>query len=663
MADPVERNKGVSIKCSTGRGDYVWKQGRGHGSRIEKHPDGDKDGYGYAVHKVLVDNGSSADIIFRDVLKKMDLDMMQLNPVHTPLVGFGGSEVISLGTIELLVLIGEEPKRQTKVVKFLVVDTPFAYNVILGRRGLNIFKAIVPTYHLKMKFPIGNGIGEVSCDQKEVRRCYNLSLKKGSPEEKKRKVGEESEIERLNDNKSNRMESIEPVEEHKSTELVPGEADITTRIGSQMAPGLETMKFLRKNVDMFAWNPSDFKGINPEVIVHTLNMDSMARPVKQKKRSFGAERNHIIEEEVNKLLEAGYVSEVNLNKACPKDPFPLPHIDLLVDSTVGCKLFTMMDAYQGYHQIFMAEEDRDKTYITENEIYCYNVMPFGLKNAGKFLGFMVSERGIEANPEKIEAIKNLVSPTVKEVHKLTAYYSSTRHSGHLIKWAVKFGEFDIEYQPRVAIKAQILADFVVEFSGEQKIEGREGWMLHVDGSSNANNGGGRILLQGPNGVEVKVAVRLSFPATNNEAEYETLILGLELAKEAGANDVEVYTDSQLVAMQDIKDRRITVMIKEKTAIDEIVEIQAIGNQGSWMDEIVKLLRDGLEPEDPVTAKRVRFKGNRFTLTGDQIYKRTVDGPLLKCLDNERAQYVMKEVHERSCENHSGGRLPAQKIAR
>ncbi|KAL0411760.1 UNVERIFIED_CONTAM: hypothetical protein Slati_3765700 [Sesamum latifolium] len=108
-------------------------------------------------------------------------------------------------------------------------------------------------------------------------------------------------------------------------------------------------------------------------------------------------------------------------------------------------------------------------------------------------------------------------------------------------------------------------------------------------------------------------------------------------------------------MAGIKDRRITVIIKERAVIDEIVEIQAIENQGSWMDEIVKLLRDGVEPEDPVTAKQVRFKANRFTLIGDQLYKCTVDGPLLKCLDNERARYVMKEVHEGSCGNHSGGR--------
>ncbi|KAL0431952.1 UNVERIFIED_CONTAM: Retrovirus-related Pol polyprotein from transposon gypsy [Sesamum radiatum] len=147
------------------------------------------------------------------------------------------------------------------------------------------------------------------------------------------------------------------------------------------------VEFLRENVYMFAWSPSDFRGIDPEAIVHRLNVDPMMPPVKQKKRSFGAERNRIIEEEVKKLLEAGYVSEVqytdwlanvvvvpkaagkwrmctdftDLNKACPKDPYLLPRIDLLVDSTAGYELFSMMDAYQGYHQIFMAEEDRIKT--------------------------------------------------------------------------------------------------------------------------------------------------------------------------------------------------------------------------------------------------------------------------------------------------------------
>ncbi|KAL0416891.1 UNVERIFIED_CONTAM: Retrovirus-related Pol polyprotein from transposon gypsy [Sesamum latifolium] len=206
-------------------------------------------------------------------------------------------------------------------------------------------------------------------------------------------------------------EKIEPIKGYKEVELVQGELNRTRKIGSQMIPKLETMTIdiLRRNNDMFAWNPSNFRGINSEVIVHRLNIDPQAKPVKQKKRAFGVERNKIIEEEVNKLLEAGYIAEIqytswlsnvvivpkashkwcmctdftDLNNACPKDPYPLPRIDLLVDSMVGCTLFSMMDTYQGYHQIFMAEEDREKAcVVTENGVYCYNVMPFGLKNTG-----------------------------------------------------------------------------------------------------------------------------------------------------------------------------------------------------------------------------------------------------------------------------------------
>ncbi|KAL0366130.1 UNVERIFIED_CONTAM: hypothetical protein Sradi_3503100 [Sesamum radiatum] len=162
-----------------------------------------------------------------------------------------------------------------------------------------------------MKFPTRNGIGEVSCDQKEILKCYNLSLRKGEQEEREKKK-ERDEVEEAGDLKKFKRERIEPAKHHKSVELVLGEPDKITRIGSNMNEALETMmvEFLRKNIDMFAWSPSDFKGIDPEVIVHKLNVDPMTRLVKQKKRSFGAKRNRIIEEEVNKLLNAGYVSEI-----------------------------------------------------------------------------------------------------------------------------------------------------------------------------------------------------------------------------------------------------------------------------------------------------------------------------------------------------------------
>ncbi|KAL0416497.1 UNVERIFIED_CONTAM: hypothetical protein Slati_3481600 [Sesamum latifolium] len=108
------------------------------------------------------------------------------------------------------------------------------------------------------------------------------------------------------------MERIEPVEKHKEIELVPSEPKKVTRIRSRFSLQMETLtiEFLRKNTNLFAWSPSDFKGLDPEVIVHRLNVDPQAKLVKQKKRSFRMDRNRIIEEVVNKLLKAGYVAEV-----------------------------------------------------------------------------------------------------------------------------------------------------------------------------------------------------------------------------------------------------------------------------------------------------------------------------------------------------------------
>ncbi|KAL0387886.1 UNVERIFIED_CONTAM: hypothetical protein Sradi_2670400, partial [Sesamum radiatum] len=101
----------------------------------------------------------------------------------------------------------------------------------------------------------------------------------------------------------------------------------------------------------------------------------------------------------------------------------------------------------------------------------------------------------------------------------------------------------------MTIKAQVLADFVVELASEPNQQKRESWMLHVDRSSTSSAGGARILLQGPGGVEIEIAAELDFPTTNNKAEYESRIIGLEMALEAGVMQLDIYTDSQLVAMQ------------------------------------------------------------------------------------------------------------------
>ncbi|KAL0295352.1 UNVERIFIED_CONTAM: hypothetical protein Sangu_3200400 [Sesamum angustifolium] len=130
------------------------------------------------VKKVLVDSGSSADIIFYDAYVQLGVENAQLRKVNTPLTGFSGEMIEPLGEVTLPLSLGSYPKRSTKMVKFLVVKAPSAYNIILGRPSLNLFRAIASTFHMKLKFPTSDGVGEAVGDERMARECYANTLKR-----------------------------------------------------------------------------------------------------------------------------------------------------------------------------------------------------------------------------------------------------------------------------------------------------------------------------------------------------------------------------------------------------------------------------------------------------------------------------------------------------
>ncbi|KAL0361939.1 UNVERIFIED_CONTAM: Retrovirus-related Pol polyprotein from transposon [Sesamum radiatum] len=349
------------------------------------------------VRRILVDSGSSVDILFEATFQKMGMKREDLTPKETTLMGFEGSTTRALGEITLPVSLGEEPRIKTVMVRFLVVDTSYpSYNIILGRPALNAIEAVISTLCLKMKFPTEYGIGEVRGSQWSARECRCHALGKIQKEE-----GSPTSTEG----------KINPVNTIKNLSLGGKGKEKYVQIGTNLSPGEEDeLKKLLKNWEgVFEWEEGEIMGISESIIRHELHVREGAKPVRQKNRHFGNERNQIIQEEVQRLLSLGYVREVqypewisnvvlvpkiggkwrmcvdftDLNKACPKDSYPLPRIDLLVDSTSGCERLSMLDAYQGYNQIKLAKEDQEKTsFITERGLYCYNVMPFGLKNAG-----------------------------------------------------------------------------------------------------------------------------------------------------------------------------------------------------------------------------------------------------------------------------------------
>uniref|UniRef100_A0A2N9EB75 Uncharacterized protein n=1 Tax=Fagus sylvatica TaxID=28930 RepID=A0A2N9EB75_FAGSY len=265
---------------------------------------------------------------------------------------------------------------------------------------------------------------------------------------------------------------VKPIkEEIESVNIGTNDEPKMMQIGKNLTPFEkdEFIALLQEFQEVFAWSYEDMPGIDTDIVQHSIPTDPTFRPVKQKLRRMKPEWTLKIKEEVEKQYNAGFLKVVNypewlanvvpvpkkdgkvrmcvdfrdLNKASPKDDFPLPHIDVLVDNTARHAMLSFMDGFSGYNQIKMAPEDMEKTsFITPWGTYCYKVMPFGLKNAGatyqraattllhdmihkecmfgvtsgKLLGFIVSQRGIEVDPDKIKAILEMKEPrTEKEI--------------------------------------------------------------------------------------------------------------------------------------------------------------------------------------------------------------------------------------------------------
>jgi ribonuclease HI len=558
--------------------------------------------------------------------------------------------------------------------------------------------------------------------------------------------------------------------------------------------------------------------------------------VKQHLRRFDEEKRRAIGEEVHKLMAAGFIKEVfhpewlanpvlvkkkggkwrmcvdytSLNKACPKVPYPLPHIDQIVDSTARCEILSFLDAYSGYHQIKMKESDQLATsFITPFGMFCYTTMPFGLRNAGAtyqrcmnhvfrehigktveayvddiiiktrkasdllsdlevtfrclrakgvklnpkkcvfgvpqgmLLGFIISERGIEANPEKIVAITNMgpikdlkgvqrvmgclaalsrfishlgekglplyrllrkterftwtpeaegalgnlkalltnapilvppaagvalliyvvattqvvsavvvverqeeghALPTQRPVYFISEVLSKTkirypqiqkllyvviltrrklRHyfeshpvtmvssfplgeiiqcreaSGRIAKWAVELMGETLSFAPRKAIKSQVLADFLAEWTDTQLPTApikTELWTMYFDGSLMKTGAGAGLLFVSPLGEHVRYVIRLHFLTSNNVAEYEALVNGLRIVIELGVRCLNARGDSQLVIDQ---------VMKNSQCYDQKME--------AYCDEVRRL-------EDKFYGLELNHVARRYNKTGDELAK-------------------------------------------
>ncbi|XP_072076794.1 uncharacterized protein [Arachis hypogaea] len=246
------------------------------------------------LHRTLVDQGSSADILFKPVFDKLRLQEKELGAYPNSLFGLEEAPIQPLEYIPLHTTFGKGTRSRTLSIDYIVVDVNPAYNALIGRTTLNQLAAVVSTLHLCMKFPTPEGIATIKGDQKLTQRCYNESLNlKGDSR------GKEANTIELGETRAH--EEFHPQPEGDTEEIQIGDtSDKTTSIGANLKEDLKELltKFLKNNSDLFAWKAADMPVIDPDLMCHKLAVYPGSRPVQQKHRKLGPERLQVVEEQV-----------------------------------------------------------------------------------------------------------------------------------------------------------------------------------------------------------------------------------------------------------------------------------------------------------------------------------------------------------------------------
>ncbi|GKV32175.1 hypothetical protein SLEP1_g40798 [Rubroshorea leprosula] len=470
-------------------------------------------------------------------LTEMQLNLSSLRKYKGPIYEFDNQPVLVEGVITLPIYVGVKPRFRMASVGFLVVKMDLAFNTIMGRAKLYELKAVISQPHLCMKFPTPQG--------------------------------------------------AEPVESVETIPLSPDELDKTVKIGTKLTPEerTELLEFLKDNKDVFAWTADEMPGIPTEFTVHKLSTDPTKKPVVQKRGLVGLEKQASLGElniltcpkdphplpNVEKLVEraAGHERMSFLDVS-----LGYHQVQLLLDDQEKMTFYAG-DAIYCYVMMLFGLKNVGATYqklvqvivklqIGRNiEIYVDDMIVTSLRakdhvddlketfqnlrraqmklnqlkctfavEAGKFLGYVVSKKGIEVNPDKVEAVQQMESlKTIKDVQRLIGRLTA-------------------------------LHRFIARLTAaEETTQPHPVWALYVDGAANVEGSRAGAVLLGPDGFQSKHALRFKFQTTNNAVEYKALIYGLKLASELKAQSLRVFSDSQLVVNQvngsyDIKDPQL-----------------------------------------------------------------------------------------------------------
>ncbi|XP_074327904.1 uncharacterized protein LOC141665821 [Apium graveolens] len=324
------------------------------------------------------------------------------------------------------------------MLNFQVVKAASTYNAIMGRTGIHAFKAVPSTYHMVLRFPPRNGPEEARGDQKMAHGFYVTALRPDGT------GGHVLPIEDMDVRENNELRGT-PAEDLVPIPLDPLDPEKVTHMGASLDKPLKgrMTTFLQENNDVFAWTAADMPGSYPNLITYRLKVDPTRKAIKQKKRTYAPDRMEAIKQEVEKLLEAGFIEEVQFPEWLDN---PLMNggatYQRLVNKIFAHLIGKTMEVYVDDMLVKSLSKADHISHLREAfEVLRHHKMMLNLAKcafavgSGKFLGHMVSKRGIEANPDKIKAILDMEPPrSIKDVQKLKGRIAA------LGRFIFKFGD-------------------------------------------------------------------------------------------------------------------------------------------------------------------------------------------------------------------------------